>query len=162
MRFSAILSNYSGMTAYICRPFIPTTVFLVLTMLQISRPASLMVGWVNEQRNWRERGHADSVTDGLTDGWSFVDQMQSDYCVVPVSAQMTDPHSRSNSPLYDDSSYTASGHFRLITDCLWTPLMDSLTSISAFIINHRDRIIWSCQRQLDMVSRQCVGAVGVK
>jgi len=28
MRFPAILSNYNGMTAYICRRFIPTTVLL--------------------------------------------------------------------------------------------------------------------------------------
>jgi len=30
MNFPAILSNYNGMTAYICRRFIPTTAFLVL------------------------------------------------------------------------------------------------------------------------------------
>jgi len=29
MHFSVILSNYNGMTAYICRRFIPTTAFLV-------------------------------------------------------------------------------------------------------------------------------------
>jgi len=29
MRFSVVLSNYNGMTVYICRQFIPTTVFLV-------------------------------------------------------------------------------------------------------------------------------------
>jgi len=29
MHFPAILSNYNGMTAYICRRFIPTTAFLV-------------------------------------------------------------------------------------------------------------------------------------
>jgi len=29
MYFSAILSNYNGMTAYICRRFLPTTAFLV-------------------------------------------------------------------------------------------------------------------------------------
>jgi len=28
MYFPAILSNYNGMTAYICRRFIPTTAFL--------------------------------------------------------------------------------------------------------------------------------------
>jgi len=30
MHFAAILSNYNGMTAYICRRFIPTTAFLVM------------------------------------------------------------------------------------------------------------------------------------
>jgi len=31
MHFPAILSNYNGMVAYICRRFIPTTAFLVYT-----------------------------------------------------------------------------------------------------------------------------------
>jgi len=29
VHFPAVLSNYNGMTAYICREFIPTTAFLV-------------------------------------------------------------------------------------------------------------------------------------
>jgi len=33
MHFLAILSNYNGMTAYICRRFIQTTAFLVILML---------------------------------------------------------------------------------------------------------------------------------
>jgi len=32
--FSAVLSNYNGMTAYICRRFMPTTAFLVLLRLR--------------------------------------------------------------------------------------------------------------------------------
>ena len=34
MHFPAILSNYNGMTAYICRRFIPTTAFLVMNIIQ--------------------------------------------------------------------------------------------------------------------------------
>jgi len=33
MHFPAVLSNYNGMTAYICRRFIPTTAFLVLIII---------------------------------------------------------------------------------------------------------------------------------
>jgi len=37
MHFPAILSNYNGMTAYICRRFIPTTAFPVVNSSHTSR-----------------------------------------------------------------------------------------------------------------------------